>query len=202
MANTCGLFFRALKRFTVVPAPVILSLWCLESNFGQHQGSYSIIESLATLAYDGRRAAFFRGELIKALWIMQDQHIPAGALTGSWAGAMGQTQFMPSSYLNFAVDFDGDGKKDIWNNDADALASIANYLHQKGWNPAVGWGFTVRIPEGLNTDRAAMKDKYPMSYWRRLGLLKADGGKLPRTEEVARLIVPGRQPRLCPVSLW
>ncbi len=129
-----------IERKYGVPASIIVALWGSESNFGKNQGNYFVIDSLATLAYDGRRSVFFRKELLDALEIMQDEGISHDEMTGSWAGAMGQTQFMPSSYLRFAVDFDHDGEKDIWNSDTDALASIANYLKIRGWRHGGGWG--------------------------------------------------------------
>lgn len=113
----------------------IVALWGMESSFGENTGGYNVIEALATLAYDGRRSNYFRGELLDALTILDQGHIATQNMTGSWAGAMGQCQFMPKSFLRFAVDADGDGHKDIWRNKADVFASIANYLHREGWNP-------------------------------------------------------------------
>jgi len=121
------------KAYGVQPK-FIVALWGIETSYGENTGNYEIIDALATLAYDGRRADFFRGELIKALRIVQQEHIAPGALQGSWAGAMGQCQFMPSSFLKYAVDYDHDGKHDIWDDKADIFASIANYLHSEGWD--------------------------------------------------------------------
>jgi membrane-bound lytic murein transglycosylase B len=166
-----------------VPAWVLLSLWGTESHFGERQGSFSIIGSLTTLAYDGRRSQFFRSQLLDALTILQQEHIVAADLTGSWAGAMGQTQFMPSSFLKFAVDFDGDGKKDIWQSDADALASMANYLHQKGWNPKEGWGIKVQLP--ANYIVQDNKEYKPLAEWQKMGIKKIKGPK----SQMARLVV-------------
>lgn len=117
-----------------VPPHYIIALWAIETSYGNNTGGFSIIESLATLAYDGRRSEYFRGELMNALKIIDQGHIAAYDMEGSWAGAMGQCQFMPSSFLSYAVDYDGDGKRDIWNTQADVFASIANYLHSSGWN--------------------------------------------------------------------
>lgn len=185
---------KVLKKIDAryhVPPQVLLALWCVESNFGERQGNYSVIQSLATLAYDGRRSQFFHDELLKALHIMQDEYIKASQLTGSWAGAMGQTQFMPSSFLKFAVDFDKDGRKDIWNSDADALASIANYLHSKGWNRKAGWGIEVALPDDTRIeDWRQEKDKMPLKDWRELGFTRADGEPLPKSSTPARLIIP------------
>jgi membrane-bound lytic murein transglycosylase B len=174
-----------------VPAPIILALWGVESHYGQRQGSYSIIESLTTLAYDGRRSTFFRKQLLDALKILQQEHMAAKDLTGSWAGAMGQTQFMPSSFLDFAVDFDGDGRKDIWQSNADALASIANYLHTKGWKANVGWGMEVQLPAGANYAQwKEQKDYKAFEEWNRLGVRGVGGANLPHMGTSARLVVP------------
>jgi membrane-bound lytic murein transglycosylase B len=177
-----------------VPAPVLLALWQTESNFGKVQGKFSIVESLATLAYDGRRSAFFRKELLDALIILQQQHMPSKDLTGSWAGAMGQVQFMPSSFLTFAVDFDGDGKKDIWNNDGDALASMANYLHSKGWDASGKLCFRVRVPQGADAvSWAESKEWHTLKAWQKLGLRRANGARLKGDKE-ARLVMPDNDP--------
>ena len=132
----------------------IVAFWGLETSFGRYQGKYSIIRSLATLGHDQRRAAFFTAELLKALQILDEQHVSPEAFVGAWAGAMGQSQFMPSSFLRFAVDHDGDGRKDIWSNKADVFASIANYLNKAGWKKGAGWGG----PASFNTlDFASLK---------------------------------------------
>lgn len=127
------------KHYGVQPQ-YIVALWGIESNFGSNMGNFNVVEALATLAYDGRRSRYFRGELIDALTIIDQGHITAADMRGSWAGAMGQCQFMPKSFLKFAVDYDGDGHKDIWSNEADVFASIANYLHTEGWKPGQGLG--------------------------------------------------------------
>jgi membrane-bound lytic murein transglycosylase B len=126
---------RSIAEKYSVPANVIVALWGMETSYGENSGSYNTVYSLATLAYDGRRSGFFRKELINSLKIMEAEKIPLESFLGSWAGAFGQCQFMPSSYLKYAVDFDGDGKRDIWFSQADIFASIANYLHSEGWNP-------------------------------------------------------------------
>jgi len=128
-----------------VPPQYIIALWAIETSYGNNTGGFSIIESLATLAYDGRRSEYFRGELMKALKIIDQGHIAAYDMEGSWAGAMGQCQFMPSSFLAYAVDYDGDGKRDIWNTQADVFASIANYLHSSGWNDDKDNNFNVLL---------------------------------------------------------
>jgi membrane-bound lytic murein transglycosylase B len=163
----------------------------VESNLGDNQGNFSVIESLATLAYDGRRSRFFREQLLDAFRILQDEDMSADELVGSWAGAMGQTQFMPFNFLKFAVDFDGDDRRDIWNSDADALASIANYLHSKGWSRKTGWGVEVAIPDSEDMEALRLeKGEHSLKEWRKRGFLRSDGKKLPRTGLRAHLIIP------------
>jgi membrane-bound lytic murein transglycosylase B len=122
-----------IEREYQVPAAVIVALWGIETSYGNNTGSFDLIEALSTLAFDGRRSAYFRGELLNALRILQAEHITREEFQGSWAGAMGQCQFMPTSFLRYAVDYDRDGHRDIWNTEADVFASIANYLQQEGW---------------------------------------------------------------------
>ncbi len=150
-----------------VPAAVIVALWGMETSYGENTGNFGIIESLATLAYEGRRGAFFRGELFNALKILDAEKMPKDDFSGSWAGAFGQCQFMPSSYLKYAVDFDGDGKRDIWYTQADVFASIANYLHSEGWNAEEG------IEEGNNNFNVLLK-------WNRSRYFATAIGKLAR----------------------
>ena len=193
------LLAKIAKQFQV-PSSIIVALWGIESNFGASQGKFNIIKSLASLAYEGRRSAFFKKELLSALTILENEDVTAQDMTGSWAGAMGQTQFMPSSYLQFAVDFDGDDKKDIWESDADALASIANYLHSKGWNPKLGWGYKVTLPEhaDLNEWNAVSKKKEfrPLKEWRKMGVRYANGKTLLKKNSKARLIMPDSYPQV------
>lgn len=156
----------------------IVAFWGLETNFGRYQGKYNIIRSLATLGHDPRRSAFFTAELINALQILDEGHVPPEAFVGAWAGAMGQSQFMPSSFLRLAEDFDGDGRKDIWSNEADVFASIANYLNKAGWQKGLGWGgvatfdaldFQSLKPEKYDTGCRALRHhsrKMSLSDWR------------------------------------
>ena len=130
----------------------LVAFWGLESSFGRYQGKYSILRSLATLAYDPRRTTFFTGELFSALQILDEGHIPPDEFVGGWAGAMGQNQFLPSSFLRYAQDFDGDGKKNIWSNEVDVWASIANYLRTEGWREGAGWGTEVTLTESIDHD--------------------------------------------------
>ena len=145
-----------------MPPEIIVALWGVESGFGRNIGDYSIVGSLATLAYEGRRTQFFRSELINALKILDQEHMPASELRGSWAGAMGQCQFMPSTYLRYAVDFDGDGRRDIWTNDHDAFASIANYLAAEGWKPGTGWGRAVSVRKALPESETGLGIKHSL----------------------------------------
>ena len=133
------------RRYNVEPRFVV-ALWGIESDFGKVMGNYLVVSALATLGYDGRRSSYFRGELISALRIIDQGNIRADNMTGSWAGAMGQCQFMPSTFLGYAVDYDGDGRRDIWNDRADVLASIANFIARLGWRGGEGWGQEVVLP--------------------------------------------------------
>jgi membrane-bound lytic murein transglycosylase B len=168
----------------------IVALWGIESDFGQSTGGFPVIGALATLAYDGRRAEFFRGELMAALKIIDEGDVTPEAMTGSWAGAMGQSQFMPSSFLTYAVDYRGDGRRDIWTNRADVFASIANYLAKSGWHGDQNWGRAVRLPPSFDPTLAGLAIQKPLAEWRRLGIRRADGGALPVTGINASLILP------------
>jgi len=185
-----ALLEEVARRYQV-PARYIVALWGIETNFGERIGTYPVIAALATLAYDGRRAAFFRKELINALKIVENDHVDPSTMIGSWAGAMGQSQFMPSSYLRFAVSYSGNGAPDIWNKPDDVFASIANYLAQSGWNGTQGWGRAVRVPGGLDPALIGLNTKKTLSEWGRLGLRRADGGPLPRAAITASLLRPG-----------
>jgi len=172
IAQNRALFAR-VEAWSNVSASVIAGIWGLESSFGVETGSYKVIEALATLAWEGRRASFFRGELMAALKILNNGDIAPARMTGSYAGAMGQPQFMPSSYLRMAVDFDGDGRRDIWTSKPDVLASIANFLARSGWRGGEPWGQPVRIPEGVTA--GGREVKRPLGEWARLGVVPANG---------------------------
>jgi membrane-bound lytic murein transglycosylase B len=177
-----------------VQASYIVALWGMETSFGAQPGNFPIIASLATLAYDGRRAAFFRTELIDALKILDQLGIPPEKLRGSWAGAMGQTQFMPSSFLRYAVDYTGDGAPDIWTNKPDVLASIANYLAKSGWDAQNPWGLEVTLPDGFDAalvGNLGGDHDMAMPAWQALGVRAADGGDLPNLRGTLRLVQPG-----------
>lgn len=177
------------KQYGVQPR-FIVALWGNETNFGTYTGHFDIISALASLAYDGRREAFFRKELLAALRILEEGHINKEKFKGSWAGAMGQTQFMPSSFLAYAVDQDGDGKKDIWGTQADVFASIANYLKQAGWNDDLTWGRQVKLPDNFNTELSGLKTKKPLSQWQDVGVRRFDMSNLPQRNIQASVILP------------
>jgi membrane-bound lytic murein transglycosylase B len=154
----------------------IVALWAIESDFGEQQGNFSVVRSLATLAYEGRRAEFFGKELIAALKIIDSENIAASELSGSWAGAMGGCQFMPSTYRAYAVDGDGDGKRDIWSSQADVFASIANYLHSLGWNPSQGTMEPEVIEIGnFKSSEASLEHAKTADYWGERGIVTASG---------------------------
>ncbi|MDU4094913.1 MAG: lytic murein transglycosylase [Pantoea sp.] len=175
-----------------VPAQYIVALWGMESNFGQLQGREDIISALATLAFEGRREAFFTKELIAALKMIQQGHISAPEMKGSWAGAMGQNQFMPSSYLNYGTDGDGDGKIDIWRNQQDVFASTANYLAKEGWKSGEGWGREVILPVDFEPQQAGLKTAQAKTVgeWEKLGVRLSSSDALPDTHQRAWIILP------------
>jgi lytic murein transglycosylase len=176
---------RAVEAKFQVDAPVIVSIWGLESSFGDAQARWDVFRSIATLAYARHQEPFFRNELLSALTILQAGHITRKEFLGSWAGAMGQPQFMPSSFLKYAVDFDGDGRADIWRSVPDVLASTGNYVRQTGWQPGVPWGFEVVMPRGFDyrTSRGSFRQ------WAAQGLKRADGGRFPESGD-AMLFFP------------
>ena len=165
-----SLMLQRIEQQYGVEAPVLVAIWGLESNFGNNIGSHSVIRSLATLAYDGRRQGFWRVQLLAALEILQNGDVPGERMIGSWAGAMGQTQFMPTTYNQHAVDFDGDGKRDLWNSSADALASAAHYLQASGWQRGQPWGFEVRLPQGFDYSLADPEQRRSLAEWAELGV--------------------------------
>tara|TARA_B100002051_G_C16658235_1_gene597716 strand:- start:105 stop:1106 length:1002 start_codon:yes stop_codon:yes gene_type:complete len=175
------------KKYSVQPR-FIIALWGIETDFGRLDGGFSVVHSLATLALDGRRSKFFRKELIRALRILDQGHINIRDMRGSWAGAMGHFQFMPSSFENFAVDYDNDGKRDIWRNKKDAFASAANYLSKSGWKSDQTWGREVRIPEEFDGTLINSKSFKRMSKWRSLGIKRANGRDLPSRELLGALV--------------
>ena len=199
------LLARAEKEFGIQPR-FLVAFWGIESRYGRVQGSTPVFQALATLAWEPRRATYFRGELYNALTMVQRKHIDAATMTGSWAGAMGQTQFMPSSYLRFAVDFDGDDRRDIWKSTPDALASMANYLKGFGWKNDETWGREVTISDDAQAAIAKipkrtegcyatrnMSERRPLAEWQKLGVRNTDGGALPAVDLEAGLVDVGER---------
>ena len=171
---------RAIEARFGVDGQVLLAIWGMETNYGANRGDIPGVEGLATLAYDGRRRAFAEEQLIDALAILQAGDVAPSRMVGSWAGAMGHTQFMPSSYLASAVDFTGDGRRDVWSDDpTDALASAANYLAKAGWVRGAPWGLEVHMPPGFDFATAEQANRRPVSHWRARGVTLMDGRPLP-----------------------
>lgn len=183
------LLSRIEAEYGVDPATVV-AVWGVESDYGRTFGSKSLLRSLATLSCAGRRQDFFRGELFAVLKLIQAGDLSAEGLTGSWAGAFGHTQFMPSTYTRIAVDGDGDGRRDLVGSVPDALASTANYLKRAGWRTGQAWGHEVLLPEGFDTSVNGRTARRPLSAWRSRGLVRADGGELPGDDRAAALLVP------------
>ncbi len=166
-------------RYGVDPQ-VVLAIWGMESNFGANRGTIPVVESLATLAYEGRRRSFAEEQLVGALRILQSGDVDPSHMVGSWAGAMGHTQFIPTSYLSYAQDFTGDGRRDVWSdNPRDALASAANYLAKSGWQHGRPWGLEVRLPAGFNYGSADASNRRPVADWTARGVTRLNGAPLP-----------------------
>jgi len=197
MLTTIGNAYSVQPRF-------IVALWGLETNFGKFTGGYNVISALSTLAYEGRREVFFKKQLWAALTILAQGHISIDDMKGSWAGAMGQNQFMPTSFLAYAVDGDGDGKIDIWQNQVDIFASMANYLHKEGWDDELTWGRQVKLPDNFDTSLAIPKNtgsrkkwlkawantEKTLTQWQALGIRRTDGTNLPKVDIKAALVFP------------
>ncbi len=180
-------------QFGVDPATVV-AVWGVESNFGRNFGKRPLVTSLATLSCFGRRQDFFRGEFFTTLKILEEGDVDATRLTGSWAGAFGHTQFMPSTFTRVAVDFDGDGRRDLIGSIPDALASTANFLAKAGWNPDQVWGYEVAIPAGLDPALIGRRNKRPVSEWAALGVTRVDGSQLAEGSAPAGLLLPAGSP--------
>lgn len=175
-----GSTLAAIESRYGVEGHVVAAVWGLESFFGTRRGNVPVISALSTLAYEGRRGAFFESQLLAALRILENGDTTAGNMTGSWAGAMGHTQFIPTSYLEFAVDFTGDGRRDIWSEDpSDALASTAAYLSRSGWTRGLPWGAEVSLPAGFNTGLLGRGKGTSAAQWSALGVTAAGGGPVP-----------------------
>lgn len=161
-----------------VPAETVVAVWGVESNFGDISGSYPLLQALGTLSCEGRRQGFFRGEFFSTMRILQRGDLSEQQMKGSWAGAFGHTQFMPSTYEELAVDFDGDGRRDLVSSTSDALASTANFLKKRGWQTGQPWGFEVKIPEGMSITGESRRNKKALSSWVSRGVVRADGTAL------------------------
>ncbi|MDP5350263.1 MAG: lytic murein transglycosylase, partial [Paracoccaceae bacterium] len=183
---------QAIEDRFGVEKEVVTAVWGLESAYGERRGTMDVIQSLATLAHDGRRGAFFEAQLIAALQIIQAGDVDPRSMTGSWAGAMGHTQFIPTSYLAYAVDFTGDGKRDIWSDDpTDALASTAAYLKRFGWTKGQPWGVEVRLPAGFNAGLAKRDIKRAPSDWAAMGVTDMNGRAVPNHGAASILLPAG-----------
>jgi membrane-bound lytic murein transglycosylase B len=182
-------FLAGLTKRYGIPGHYLLAFWGLETNFGNYKGKMSTLDSLATLACDPRRSDYFTGELMLALKLMDRESLSKEQMIGSWAGAMGHTQFMPTAYTKYAIDGDGDGKADLWNSEKDALTSAANFLNKLGWKPGLRWGREVLLPAGFNY-ASVTNERKPISHWSDLHLTKADGRTVGQSDILSKLIVP------------
>ncbi|ODT32227.1 MAG: lytic transglycosylase [Hydrogenophaga sp. SCN 70-13] len=192
LQQNAELLQRVQQRFGVDPATVV-AVWGVESNYGQGFGKTPIVQSLATLSCYGRRQAYFRTEFYSALRLLQAGHFPPERLQGSWAGAFGHTQFMPSTYERLAVDFDGDGRADLIDSVPDALASTANFLQRAGWRQELPWGFEVKLPEGFSVLGEGRRTKRPGSEWTARGVQRVDGTPVPADMSLGLLAPAGAQ---------
>lgn len=183
LLNQIGETYGVQPRF-------IVALLGIESNYGETQGTNNIIQALATLAYDGRRSSYFKGELFEALRIIDQGHVSFEEMQGSWAGAMGWCQFMPSSFFKFAQDYDADGREDIWGSVGDAAASAANYLRMNGWKRGEGWGRRVKVTEAIPEEWGGLKVSKTINEWGKLGVRQTNGKKLTGGNMQASLIQP------------
>lgn len=174
-----------------VQAQYIVALWGIETSYGKNTGGFDLIQALATLAWEGRRGAYFRAELIQALKILQDGHISRDRFKGSWAGAMGQNQFMPTSWKRFAVDYNGDGHKDIWTTRPDIFASSANYLATNGWKRGERWGREIQLPQNFSRSLAGTDVQKSLTAWSQMGVRASDGSALPQDGSLyASVVIP------------
>jgi len=189
LSENSALLNKIARHYGVRPR-FIVALWGIETYYGKHTGKVPIIDALVTLAYDGRRSAYFRKELLNALKIIDAGHIDYRNMLGSWAGAMGQVQFMPSSFLNFAVDGNDDGRIDLWQTPEDYLSSAANYLAKMGWQDRRTWGREVRVPEGFDPDLTGMEKSALLATWQKYGVRRINGANLPRVAIRGSLIQP------------
>ncbi len=188
-ARERSLLARVEERYGV-DALIIMGIWGVESAFGANKGNYRLVEALSTLAWEGRRAAYFRGELMNALRILDAGDVSPVRMTGGYAGAMGQPQFMPSSYLRYAVDFDGDGRRDIWDSKPDVFGSVGNYLAKNGWRRGEPWAQPVQLPAAFDGTDAGRDNRRSLGEWMHAGVRRIDGREFGRTEIQGAVVVP------------
>lgn len=179
-----------LTRLYGVPAHYLIAFWGLETNYGNYKGKMPIIGSLATLACDPRRSEFFTTELITALKLMQRENLQKSTMIGSWAGAMGHTQFMPSAYINYAIDGDDDGRIDLWESEPDALSSAANFLNKLGWTRGLIWGREVQLPDNFDYAQTGKENRLSLTQWQQFGVTKNDGSQLPSSDILGSILLP------------
>ncbi|GKS69171.1 membrane-bound lytic murein transglycosylase B [Nitrosomonas sp. PY1] len=190
LLNRHRTLLNQIQKETGVPGHYLVSFWGLETSYGSHFGDWKITDSLATLACDSRRGTFFTQELINAMRIIDAGDIIPERMIGSWAGAMGHMQFMPSTFLHYAKDMDGDGRRDLWGSIPDAFGSAANFLRQMGWVPGLEWGQEVRLPEVFDYTLSGRGQMLSQSEWAKLGVLTASGAPLPLNEQKSALLIP------------
>lgn len=190
LAQEHAALLDAVEQQYGVPKSVLLAFWGLETNYGSYMGTLNIPAALATLAYDGRRSQFFRSQLLDALRIIDEGHVLTVDMTGSWAGAMGQMQFMPGTFRAYAVDGDGDGRIDLWQSLPDAMHSAANYLQRAGWRANEPVALALRLPDNFDFAQASAENRLPITVWQALGVLQADGSALPATAGPAAIVLP------------
>ncbi|PCJ26623.1 MAG: lytic murein transglycosylase [SAR86 cluster bacterium] len=177
------------QKYSMQPQ-YLIAFWAIESNFGSNTGGFSVLQALATLAFDPRRAEMFRREILTALKIIDEGHITAANMSGSWAGAMGQLQFMPSIFERYGVDGDGDGQIDIWNSLPDIFHSAANFMSSAGWKGDERWGREVLLPSDFDFALAGTNTRKPLQQWRDIGILRVSGGPIPVAEMQASIVIP------------
>ncbi|STX27562.1 lytic murein transglycosylase [Legionella beliardensis] len=192
-ANNKALLEEVGQHFGVDPC-FIVSFWGMETSYGSYMGNFPVIKSLATLAYESSRPDFFRKELFIALRIVNDGHVTLDRFKGEWAGASGQPQFLPSSWVQFAVDYDGDGRKDIWQSKPDVFASIANYMKKNGWQTGQPWAIHVKLPKNFDTNLEGKAIVKKVSEWNALGVRTLEGQPLPNSELEASIVQPNGGP--------
>jgi membrane-bound lytic murein transglycosylase B len=183
------LLTKIQRRYGIQPR-FLVAFWGMESNFGEFTGGFPVIGGLTTLAYDKRRGAFFREQLLHALKILDEGHVTAAAMTGSWAGGMGPLQLIPTTFTGFALDYDRDGRRDIWNSLPDMFGSAANFLRARGWQPGQSWGTEVRLPGAFAWELAGLDIQKPVKAWRDMGIRTMDGGNLADGDTMASIILP------------